>query len=177
MLTRPSIEKLLPKVDSRYTLAILVAKRARQLVMGGQVLVPCDSPNTVTQACEELNGDRLAFVRGDLPIVHNREQFSYGVYVGLRPEVIAARLLQQNPDSRSDLADDLGEDIETAAAQAARTGAAAVEADELIEAVEADDLPVEAVAEEAPAEEAPKEKRTAKPRTKKAKAEVAEVAE
>ena len=112
MLTKPSIESLLPKVDSRYTLAILVAKRARQIVMGGKVLVACDSPNTVTQACEELAGDRLAFVRGDLPIVHNRDQFAYGVFVGLRPDVIAAREQQQDPDARSiDLVDDLGDDL------------------------------------------------------------------
>ncbi len=149
MLTKPSIESLLPKVDSRYTLAILVAKRARQLVIGGQALVSCDSPNTVTQACEELAGDRLAFVRGDLPIVHSREQFSYGVYVGLRPEVIAARMQQQDPDSRAnDLADELGEDLEATAAAAVQASAEAVaeavaEADELIEAVEADDLPAE----------------------------------
>ena len=141
MLTKPSIESLLPKVDSRYTLAILVAKRARQIVMGGKVLVACDSPNTVTQACEELAGDRLAFVRGDLPLIHNRDQFAYGVFVGLRPDVIAAREQQQDPDARSiDLVDDLGDDLIEPAAVEATTEAALVElveeAAELIDIVE-----------------------------------------
>ena len=36
MLVRPSLEQLLPKVESRYTLAMLVAKRTRQLVDGAQ---------------------------------------------------------------------------------------------------------------------------------------------
>ena len=101
MLMKPSIESLLPKVDSRYTLAILVAKRARQIVMGGLVLVPCDSPNTVTQACEELAGDRLTYIRGDV-----------SVFIPLRPEVLAARAQAMNPEARSnDISDDLGEDL------------------------------------------------------------------
>jgi DNA-directed RNA polymerase subunit omega len=156
MLTKPSIESLLPKVDSRYTLAILVAKRARQIVIGGKVLVPVDSPNTVTQACEELAADRVTFVRGDLPIVHNREQFAYGVYVELRPDVIAARMQQQDPDARSaDLNDDLGEDLDLAApAVVADPEAVAefvAEAAEMVEDVVADaavDAAPEAAAEE-----------------------------
>ncbi len=39
MLVKPPMENLLPKVDNRYTLAILVAKRARQLVDGALPLV------------------------------------------------------------------------------------------------------------------------------------------
>ena len=150
MLTKPSIESLLPKVDSRYTLAILVAKRARQIVMGGKVLVACDSPNTVTQACEELAGDRLAFVRGDLPLIHNRDQFAYGVFVGLRPDVIAAREQQQDPDARTiDLVDDLGDDLlEPAAVEA-------VADEELVELVEeaAELVDIVEVAGEAPLDE------------------------
>ncbi len=157
MLTKPSIESLLPKVDSRYTLAILVAKRARQIVIGGKVLVPCDSPNTVTQACEELSADRVTFVRGELPIIHNREQFAYGVYVELRPDVIAARMQQQDPDARSaDLNDELGEDLDLAVpavaeAQAEAVAEVAAEAAEMVEEAVADaavDAAPEAAAEE-----------------------------
>jgi len=163
MLTKPSIESLLPKVDSRYTLAILVAKRARQIVIGGKVLVPVDSPNTVTQACEELAADRVTFVRGDLPIVHNREQFAYGVYVELRPDVIDARMQQLDPESRSaDLNDDLGEDLDLAApvaveateADAEAVAEVIVEASEMIADAVADaavDAAPEAVSEEDPA--------------------------
>jgi hypothetical protein len=109
--------------------------------MGGKVLVACDSPNTVTQACEELAGDRLAFVRGDLPLIHNRDQFAYGVFVGLRPDVIAAREQQQDPDARSiDLVDDLGDDLLEPVVVEATSEAALVElveeAAELVDIVE-----------------------------------------
>jgi DNA-directed RNA polymerase subunit omega len=135
MLTKPSIESLLPKVDSRYTLAILVAKRARQIVTGGLLLVPCDSPNTVTQACEELAGDRLTYVRGDV-----------SVFVPLRPEILMARLQAQDPEARmNDIIDDLGEDVpEPAAPVAYRDEARAEEAADAAVVVDV----LEAVAEE-----------------------------
>ena len=44
MLVKPPMEKLLTKAENRYTLAILVAKRARQLVDGAQPLTDSDSP-------------------------------------------------------------------------------------------------------------------------------------
>ena len=81
MLVKPPLEKLLPKVDNRYVLAILVAKRARQLVDGAQPLMESDSPNLVTVACEELSSNRITLVRGNV-----------NPYIPLRPEIEAARL-------------------------------------------------------------------------------------
>ncbi len=92
MLVKPSIEALLPKVDNRYTLTLLIAKRARQLVSGGQPLVRSESPNVVTIACEELDEDRLAAIRGEVQ-----------VHVPLRPEVAAARLAALNQNHDDDL--------------------------------------------------------------------------
>lgn len=136
MLTKPSIESLLPKVDSRYTLAILVAKRARQIVTGGLLLVSCDSPNTVTQACEELAGDRLTYVRGDV-----------SVFVPLRPEILAARLQAQDPEARmNDIIDDLGEDVLESVAPVAQRDEASAEA--ALEAVVSDDVMEAAIEEE-----------------------------
>lgn len=60
MLVYPELENLLPKVDNRYTLAITVAKRVRQLVNGAQPLIKSDTTNLVTMACEELASDRIA---------------------------------------------------------------------------------------------------------------------
>lgn len=82
MLIKPPIETLLPKVESRYTLAMLVAKRARQLVDGAQPMVESDSPNLVTLACEEVAADRVICVPG----LHNP-------VVPLRPEIEEARRL------------------------------------------------------------------------------------
>ena len=59
MLVKPQIESLLPHVENRYSLAILVAKRARQLVDGGQPMCDSDSPNNVSIACQELYEDRI----------------------------------------------------------------------------------------------------------------------
>jgi DNA-directed RNA polymerase subunit omega len=38
----PTLNSLMTKVDSKYTLVIEVAKRARQLVAGAKPLIECD---------------------------------------------------------------------------------------------------------------------------------------
>ncbi|MCD8499151.1 MAG: DNA-directed RNA polymerase subunit omega [Clostridiales bacterium] len=85
MLVKPPMEKLLTKAENRYTLAILVAKRARQLVDGAQPLTDSDSPNLVTLACEELADDTVRLVRGHV-----------NPHIPLRPEIEAARLAARN---------------------------------------------------------------------------------
>ena len=56
----PSINKLLEVVDSRYTLVVLAAKRARQLLSGDQPKVEANSTKDVTIALEEISeGDIL----------------------------------------------------------------------------------------------------------------------
>lgn len=82
MLVKPPIEDLLPKADSRYTLAMLVAKRTRQLVDGAQPMVPEDTPNLVTLACEEIMADKVVGIPG----IHSP-------FVPLRPEIEEARRL------------------------------------------------------------------------------------
>lgn len=82
MLVKPPIEELLPKADSRYTLAMLVAKRTRQLVDGAQPMVPEDTPNLVTLACEEIMADQVVGIPG----IHTP-------VVPLRPEIEEARRL------------------------------------------------------------------------------------
>ena len=84
MLVKPQIEALLPHVENRYSLAILVAKRARQLVDGGQPLSDTDSPNNVSIACQELQENRIKCVRGT-------SEF----FIPIRPEIEAARLEKQ----------------------------------------------------------------------------------
>ena len=84
MLVKPTMEKLLKKVSSRYILTILAAKRARQLVNGAQPLAESDTPNYVTNACEEIAAGKVVPVRG---IVN--------VTVPLRPEVEAERLREE----------------------------------------------------------------------------------
>ena len=56
----PSINKLREVVDSRYTLVVLAAKRARQLLSGDEPKVAAKSSKDVTIALEEISeGDIL----------------------------------------------------------------------------------------------------------------------
>lgn len=59
----PSINDLLKKVDSRYTLAMVIAKRARQLVDGAPKLVDTDSDKPVTIATYELYEGKITYER------------------------------------------------------------------------------------------------------------------
>ena len=79
MLVDPSVEELLPKAECRYSLCMLVAKRARQLVDGAQPMVDDPTPSYVTLACKEVACDKVVGVEG-----------IYTPYVPLRPEVEAA---------------------------------------------------------------------------------------
>lgn len=101
MLVYPKMEKLLPKAENRYTLAILVAKRARQLVDGARPLVDSDSPNLVTVACEELAADKFRGLKGIRT-----------VYIPLRPEIEAARLAARTAADQASLAEAIRESVD-----------------------------------------------------------------
>lgn len=108
MLVKPPLEKLLPKVDNRYTLAILIAKRVRQLVDGAMPLLDSDTPNLVTLACEELASNRISCVKGQV-----------NPYVPLRPEIEAARLAARTAASHASMADAVKEALDQAVGIAA----------------------------------------------------------
>ncbi|HHU89792.1 MAG TPA: DNA-directed RNA polymerase subunit omega [Clostridiaceae bacterium] len=59
----PPMPSLLEKVDSRYTLAILIAKRARMLTNGAQKLTEFNSDKDVTIAIHEINEGKIAYHR------------------------------------------------------------------------------------------------------------------
>jgi DNA-directed RNA polymerase subunit omega len=104
MLVKPPLEKLLPKVDNRYTLSILIAKRVRQLVDGAMPLLESDSPNLVTLACEELASNRISCVKG---IVNP--------YIPLRPDIEAARLAARTAAAHASMADAVKDALDLAA--------------------------------------------------------------
>ena len=62
-MINPGIGKLLTKVDSRYTLVVVVAKRARQLNEGSNKLVDCSSEKAVTVAVDEVSEDKITYIR------------------------------------------------------------------------------------------------------------------
>ncbi|ADD02579.1 MULTISPECIES: DNA-directed RNA polymerase subunit omega [Thermoanaerobacter] len=63
MILYPSIVDLMEKMDSKYTLCSLVAKRARQLIAGDTKLVDIDSDKPVTIATEEVNNGLITYQR------------------------------------------------------------------------------------------------------------------
>lgn len=92
MLVEPTIEELLPYVENRYTLAIAIAKRTRQLVDGAEPMVEeTENPNLVTLACEEMAADKLAILPGELE-----------PFIPLRPEVSAALAQASREDDDDD---------------------------------------------------------------------------
>ncbi|MDR1778552.1 MAG: DNA-directed RNA polymerase subunit omega [Clostridiales Family XIII bacterium] len=72
MLLYPSINEIRKRADSRYTLVILAAKRARDLIDGKPHLVPIDSeePETdrlipVSAAAEEIYNELISYNRDE----------------------------------------------------------------------------------------------------------------
>ena len=59
----PELDKILEKVDCRYTLVVEIAKRARQLVDGAEALSEDPDPNPVTQAVAEVYDGKVTYVR------------------------------------------------------------------------------------------------------------------
>lgn len=55
----PSINEIKTKVDSRYTLVILAAKRARDIVDGKPALVSTEIKRPVSIAAKEINEDMI----------------------------------------------------------------------------------------------------------------------
>ena len=62
-MTDPSINSLLKKVDDRFSLCIITGKRARQLINGAHKLTSCSSKNAVTIAVNEINENKITYVR------------------------------------------------------------------------------------------------------------------
>ncbi len=59
----PSLDVLVDKVDSKYTLVVLAAKRAREIMNGEASLVDSKSNKPVTVALEEVAQGRIVFER------------------------------------------------------------------------------------------------------------------
>lgn len=54
MIVEPTVKKLLTKVDNRFELVIMTAKRARQLAEGEEKLTRVDEESPVTLAANEI---------------------------------------------------------------------------------------------------------------------------
>ena len=59
----PSINEIRKKADSRYTLVILAAKRARDIVEGKPTLTEEDTERPVSIAAHEIAEDLITYAR------------------------------------------------------------------------------------------------------------------
>ncbi|NLZ49807.1 MAG: DNA-directed RNA polymerase subunit omega [Clostridiales bacterium] len=60
-MINPSIVELLTKVDNRYTLVTVTAKRARQLIDGSEPMVRVPSNKPLTVAINEVNAGKILY--------------------------------------------------------------------------------------------------------------------
>ena len=61
----PSIDEIRTKVDSKYTLVVLVAKRARDIIEGMPKLTEADVEKPVSIAANEIAEDLITYREGD----------------------------------------------------------------------------------------------------------------
>ena len=65
MLLYPAIDVLKTKVDSKYTLTVMAAKRARDLIDGKPKLAFTDVDKPITVATAEIADDLISYKRED----------------------------------------------------------------------------------------------------------------
>jgi len=62
-MVNPAIDFLLEKVDSKYTLVVLSARRARQITEGSTKLVESKSNKPVSNALQEISKEKITYER------------------------------------------------------------------------------------------------------------------
>ena len=62
-MVNPSIDLLVKLVDSKYTLVVLAAKRARELMDGSAPLVECRTSKPVSIALHEIFARKISYER------------------------------------------------------------------------------------------------------------------
>ena len=62
-MKQPSLDGLMKNVDSKYTLVVCAAKRAREITEGSSKLVESNSYKPVTVALEEIVNNKIGYER------------------------------------------------------------------------------------------------------------------
>lgn len=62
-MKQPSLDVLMNHVDSKYTLVVATAKRAREITEGSTKMVEADSYKPVSLALEEIAKNKIAYER------------------------------------------------------------------------------------------------------------------
>lgn len=64
-MVKPAVTDLLKKVDNRYSLIIMTAKRARQIAEGEEPMTDVDEKSPVTIAVNEIYQDKVYEVNNE----------------------------------------------------------------------------------------------------------------
>ena len=62
-MINPPLEVLLDKVDDKYTLCVVAAKRAREILNRGEILVDGKPQKPVSVALEEIASGKITYQR------------------------------------------------------------------------------------------------------------------
>lgn len=62
----PSVNEMRKKADSRYTLVILAAKRARDIIEGKPILAECEIEKPVSIAAKEIAENLITYSRENI---------------------------------------------------------------------------------------------------------------
>ena len=65
MMVKPAVTDLLKKVDNRYSLVIMTAKRARQIAQGETPMTEIEEKSPVTLAVNEIYEDKVYQVNNE----------------------------------------------------------------------------------------------------------------
>lgn len=111
----PSINEIKHKADSRYTLVILAAKRARDIIDGKPPLVDCKVNRPVSIAAREINEDMIkVHYPEDKPA--EAEEESEAAAEGEETEAEEA---EETDAADAEAADDAADEVESGDAEAA----------------------------------------------------------
>ena len=73
MLLYPAVDLLKTKVDSKYTLAILASKRARDIIDGKPMLTINDTYKPLSVATSEISEDLISYTRPESRVSEDAE--------------------------------------------------------------------------------------------------------
>ena len=140
MLLYPSMNELKDKADSRYTVVILTAKRARDIIAGKKVLTDFQAERPVTLAAHEIVEDLITYKRDETPEEETEKPAS--------AVAVAAADIETDEEVGDD--DENEDALEVSEAEA--DAAAAKEVEDFVETEEPDEVAeaaAEAIEEEA----------------------------
>lgn len=87
MLNSPSINELMQQADSKYTLVIVAAKRARAAITANPALAATPGVNPVSEALKEIAAGELSWHKAEAPVVEEAAEAEVAAEIEAAEEV------------------------------------------------------------------------------------------